>query len=918
MTQTQIEHVHIKGRVIDQRGRPVPTRQLRIEAWDWNEGHALPLGDTIPDAEGRFQITIAVDTYHYPTEHREWPDLFFRVCNNEGNVLTQTEPYFHQTPEYIEKTYYEICVSLSSVSGTLVYDREGDPNDIPLPGVDVHIESVDTHETMCVKTYDEGRFQAYVEPGEWLIKPDIEVVHAGSHLRLANEHDCAIFVQVQLEEHIDIQTIAYRLQGGLVQGIVFLTDDASIPPVSPSNEARLERVRVSLINQADNTHIDTQTDAQGVYSFSDLEPDRYTLHAQPRIDTDDLGIEKRSLQLLTDLNYTIFVGQGQHVQRNIVYVAVGGDIRGVVFLDANGSGKRFGDEPGVEDITVLLMDVDHQQSYTTTTGGSGGYLFSNIPPGEYTLRFVTTVPLENGNGKFGEELVITTSGKQSITVRTGKTVHAAPVGYRPEPHEIVGRVVYENGEPVPGVVVILQDEDGEVEVDRTVTDLNGRYIFRNRQGAFRIKFPDSPSEHQLITPAERDIEVNSVAQVPDTIFRLAHGRIGTIDGGRFDGSVQESISDIASYMPTSFETGGSQLRTFGHGTSDASAPLQQIVDNALTDVLGHRIRTNDHKAFLASLTRSFTPEEGQGRTSFKWTPRTYAVQTELGGELTGAQASLYHRTKVTVDDILPLLDGLTPLAASPDEQEVEAARSIVRTELLELVNELGIESGPRVQRVDNIFELLRIQLDRFRDVFGLTPENVITVEEERKLTDFLVIRDYVDGLNETWSGADGFRNQFIGNTNKFLGTQLVLLSRALSSVVESVAETEHTMDAVLLGLSERRTVQLVFKASVRIDNREEFILVNRETPPPMFIDELLSWVRRFAAEEGPVLIQDGGRRGVEAILPTAEQLQRLVLGAAQAEVAHVGFTRSRVRRSLSELAVQLEQVARLARELLLK
>jgi hypothetical protein len=262
------------------------------------------------------------------------------------------------------------------------------------------------------------------------------------------------------------------------------------------------------------------------------------------------------------------------------------------------------------------------------------------------------------------------------------------------------------------------------------------------------------------------------------------------------------------------------------------------------------------------------------------------------------------------------------LLASPDEQEVEAVRSIIRSEFVELVDELGVEGGPRVQRVDDLFALLRDELRRLEDVFGLTGDHVITVEEEQNLTNYLVVRDYVEGLFTTWSGESGFRRRFGGGEARFLGTQLVLLARALSVVAESVEEAYNTMDAVFLGPAERQTVRIDFPATIRIDNREEPISTDAQgqplQPPSMTVDELLSWVLRFATDEGPRLIQEGGRRGVAAIQPTAGRLQRLVLGASQANVQHVGFGRIRVRRSLIELAAQLGQVERLARELLLE
>ena len=74
--------------------------------------------------------------------------------------------------------------------------------------------------------------------------------------------------------------------------------------------------------------------------------------------------------------------------------------------------------------------------------------------------------------------------------------------------------------------------------------------------------------------------------------------------------------------------------------------------------------------------------------------------------VTGAQASIYARAKVALDQSLPLLDGLTSLRTDILPEDQQATRSIVRTELTQLVNELGIAGGPRVQRVDELFGYL--------------------------------------------------------------------------------------------------------------------------------------------------------------------------------------------------------------------
>jgi hypothetical protein len=402
---------------------------------------------------------------------------------------------------------------------------------------------------------------------------------------------------------------------------------------------------------------------------------------------------------------------------------------------------------------------------------------------------------------------------------------------------------------------------------------------------------------------------------------------GNSTNGNNQDALVDLVSDIAAYMPTSQEVGGPVGRPRTSGTG-APAALQELVDRELMAVLGGRVKTledskPDPKSFLTSLTRAFQYEELDGQTRYKHVPRAYAVQTELGGAITGAQASLYRRARVALDDALPLLAGLAPLDPASDNEETAAVRAIVRTEFVELVNELGREGGPRVQRVDDIFVMLKKHIKALEERFGLDPNRIVTVEEEQDLTNFEVIRDYVSGLDATWREN---RTKFTGNGSRYLGTQLVRLARALNSVAESVEETYRVMDAVLLGPSERQTVEINFPAQIQIDGRTEYLLTddkgrpirdaqgNLVEPPSMVVEELLSWVERFATEEGPTLIREGGRRGVQAIEPVAVRLALLVKAASQISIRHIAFTRTRVRRALSELADQLKEVADLAQQ----
>lgn len=341
------------------------------------------------------------------------------------------------------------------------------------------------------------------------------------------------------------------------------------------------------------------------------------------------------------------------------------------------------------------------------------------------------------------------------------------------------------------------------------------------------------------------------------------------------------VDDALSYPFITQEVDSSR-RAGATGTT-GSSQYAQMVQGALRDILGWRTRDNDPKGFTAALTQSFKPTEINGMTKWNWTPHTYAIQADLGA-ITGAQAAIYSRAKVALDQSLPLLEGLKPLRADVDIEDAEAVRAIVRSSLLELVQQLGEEGGPLNTRVDGYFTMLlgddedevptaSSQLGHLRQTFGLERARVNTIAEEQNLTNFLILVDYVNSLHLTWdSQRDAFDRT---GSDAFLGTQSVLLGRALAVVAEGVQETYFVMDTVFLGQAEREITEL----ELDIDGTETRV----------FIGELLNWVENFALEEGPRLIQEGGKDGIiHSFQPTIRKLTQLVKAAADA--SHNGST----------------------------
>jgi hypothetical protein len=225
--------------------------------------------------------------------------------------------------------------------------------------------------------------------------------------------------------------------------------------------------------------------------------------------------------------------------------------------------------------------------------------------------------------------------------------------------------------------------------------------------------------------------------------------------------------------------------------------------------------------------------------------------------------------------------------------------------------------GPRIDRVNELFEsLLGIGINeanpaerdaekvggvlgKLREEFGRERAQVNTIEEEQTLTNFVILVDHVSALRRTWRNQKHFFDH--KGSDVFLGTQLVLSSRDLAVVAESVQEAYYAMDSVFLGPAERQTTY--------VD-----LTPDGEPPTIMSIAEILGWVERFASEEAPRVIREGGKDGAISLQRTLKRLQSLVLALSKKSLENTGnptpgFHTPRVSRSLSSLATQLKEAS---------
>lgn len=315
----------------------------------------------------------------------------------------------------------------------------------------------------------------------------------------------------------------------------------------------------------------------------------------------------------------------------------------------------------------------------------------------------------------------------------------------------------------------------------------------------------------------------------------------------------------------------------GNGPAKAAPEGDQTpnVTAVLRDVLGWRPVPQDSKAFVAALTASFDLTEVEGHVESRYRARGFSMQADLGA-VSGGQASLYARAKAGLTHMLELLDGLTPLRPDFDVEDGSAARSLVRTEINRIVDEVGTTGGPRTALVDASFVVLlgestagaessqlddltgdtvSGQLGRLRDVFGLVDGHVNTVEEERVRTSYWTLVDEVLDLRRAWAiWSTVLRG---GTTGGFLGTDLVLISRLMEAASEQVDEYEDVLDSVLIGGADRQTTWL-------------------DRQNGLTLQGLLDWTRQFLRVDGPAYLNDSGRDGLSsAFLPMIRQLEKV-------------------------------------------
>jgi hypothetical protein len=611
---------------------------------------------------------------------------------------------------------------------------------------------------------------------------------------------------------------------------------------------------------------------------------------------------------------------------------------------------------GVEGVGVTLTPTDQScPPRTAFSDRSGHFSFPEVPRGTH----VVSIPQARirSSDSTAWEVSQTAKAGHTISVNGGGAIPVPALQLAPEVHKLSGSFSDMNGRPLAYLPVDIEGFNGDV-VAKVLTDEHGKWEWIAPEPGTYYVCPQTPAG---IPASKFSANVNPPFDLgnrrlpfpngSDTPADTSTGTSTDTGTGPNHGGVRESVSDLQSFPVLTQDFSPAALPSAS--TPGSAAPvsgtssLGLIADKAIREVLSWRTKNDDPKGFVGALNQAFALKDVEGHTEWSWTPRSYTVQTDMGA-VTGAQASIYARAKVALDQSMPLLDGLYPLTPNVEPEDLATVQAVVRSQFTALVNEFGVVGGPRVPRVDELFDLLlsrEVTKDRdrrpdpeyipragslglVRERFGLQRKDVTTVEDEQNLTNYLILVDYVIGLWQSWNYyRDFFVRTFLGETEKrpFFGTQLVLMSRALEVVAQGVQDAYYTMDSVFIGDAERQTTQLDFAhlntTGLFIPNgrggREPLSIVDSKSG--LFVAELLDWVYRAASEELPQLLQDAGKDGIESFKASTDRLRRFV-HASRVPPQHApalppGYYTPRVQRSLQLLADGLDEAYGLAHQI---
>ena len=374
-----------------------------------------------------------------------------------------------------------------------------------------------------------------------------------------------------------------------LSGTVFLDLDAD--GVEDAGELGIDAVTITLtgIDLYGNPVSDTTTtDSNGDYSFT-VAPGTYTVVETDPTDFSSTGSEPGTVGSSVDSNnqLTVTIVSGDDSQNNDFLDTNVAFISGQVRFDTDVDGDTNDADSGISGVTIELLDDQNTVVDTAVTDGNGDYSFTNVQPGDYTIRetdpagHISTADVDGAN----DNLI-------AITLPPGGTSTGNDYLDTIDTGVISGQVrldsdadgdVNDADTGIAGVTIELLDDQANV-VDTTVTDGSGNYSFTNVQpGDYTIRETD-PTNHTSTADVDGANDNTIAVTLPPGGSSTGNDYLDTIDTGIISGQVR--LDSDADGDVSDADTGIAGV------TIELLDDQANVVDTAVTDGSGNYSFTN--------------------------------------------------------------------------------------------------------------------------------------------------------------------------------------------------------------------------------------------------------------------------------------------------------------------------------------
>lgn len=457
------------------------------------------VGTTTTDADGNYSFTglndgtytVQVDKTGPLADKEQTEDPSGKTdSRSQAITFTRTDPDVTNVNFGYAEDY--------TVSGTVYYDKDRSEtlnNSEPgFDGITVNLLGEDGQVVATTTTKADGTYSFSKLPaGKYTVK----VVKDGALTDLDQTEDpdsTSGVISLGNDHRTETDVNFGYIANNSINGTIYRDGDRD--GKKGDTEGRYSGVTVQLVDKDGKVIATATTDKDGKYSFEHLPDGTYSVKVVKDgvlTDTDQTGDPDNKLDNASE---PITLDEKNPTKRDVDFGYVPNNtIKGTVYRDDNRDKTINGDEPGLERVSVQLLDEDGKVLQTLDTDADGNYAFLHLPDGKYTVKVVRSSSIkdydqtEDPDATVDETSAVYTMGPEhSLQEKVN-------FGYVPD-YSIAGRVYrdsdksgsYTDGEETfSGVTVDLLDKGGNVVATAT-TDKDGKYSFEKLPaGTYRVK-----------------------------------------------------------------------------------------------------------------------------------------------------------------------------------------------------------------------------------------------------------------------------------------------------------------------------------------------------------------------------------------------------------------------------------------------